>query len=316
MSTIRNYHFDNIKALLIFLVVFGHLIEPLTNIPLFENLYFIIYSFHMPLFIFISGYFARANTKGIKKLFKLLIKYEIIYGLVYFLLFSGTGSNQFGSFLDIVLYVLQPIWVLWFLLSLICWRYMIIAYERHRIVIIFLIMVVIGFNFIPFNFRVLSLGRTLSFFPYFLLGYLAKKHQFDFHRIMRNHTFTYYLAIIVVLFWALYSGNVITELLYGATSFNNYSYSFAELFLFKVNLYLVAIAVSIIIFNIIPTTKTRFSSIGPKTLPIFLWHPVIIWLLIRINFFAHLQDFSSLSILIITSLLSSFIVLFLKDRKI
>ncbi len=317
MSKVRNYHFDNIKALLIFLVVFGHMIEPLRNIELFEKTYFIIYSFHMPLFIFISGYFARANTKGIKKLALLLIKYEVIYSVVFLILFGAGGDvAPSGTIFEMIIYALQPIWVLWFLLSLICWRFLLIAYEKHPIAIVIIISLIIGFNFIPFDFRVLSIGRTLSFFPYFLLGYLAKKKDFDFHRVLHNRTITFYLASLVVLFWILYSGKVVTDLLYGASSFSYYSYTFLELVVFKANLYLIAVAASIVVINLVPSRQTRFSDIGPKTLPIYLWHPIIIWLLTRINFFEQIQQLNIVFAFIILLILSGLVTLFLKDQKV
>ncbi|MDA3100191.1 acyltransferase family protein, partial [Staphylococcus pseudintermedius] len=56
----RDAFFDNARAILIFLVVFGHLIQPYTDAhPTVYALYLLIYSFHMPAFLFISGYFAK-----------------------------------------------------------------------------------------------------------------------------------------------------------------------------------------------------------------------------------------------------------------
>ena len=60
--TKRIYKFDNLKAILIFLVVFGHFLELVEGHKL---LYLTIYSFHMPLFLFLSGYFARFDRKKI-----------------------------------------------------------------------------------------------------------------------------------------------------------------------------------------------------------------------------------------------------------
>lgn len=315
MSKVRNHHFDNIKALLILLVVFGHLIEPLRDIQLFKITYFIIYSFHMPLFIFMAGYFAKPNTKGIKKLSLLLLKYEIIYGLTYFVLFGSTGESS-GSLLSTIGYVLQPIWVLWFLLSLICWRLLLIAYEKHPVAIAIIIAIIIGFNFVPFNFRILSLGRTLSFFPYFLFGYLANKHNFNFHRIERNRTFAFYFLGMLLIFWTLYSATINDELLYGATSLIDQGYSLLAISIFKINTYLVAIAASIVVFNLVPRRENFFTQVGLKTLPIFIWHPIIIWLLIRINFFEQIRQFNSIFSFIILLVLSGLITLFLKDRTV
>ncbi len=317
MTSVRNHHFDNIKALLIFLVVFGHMIEPLRDIEFFKITYFIIYSFHMPLFIFLAGYFASPNTKGLKSTAKLLIKYEIIYALIYFILFglSSSGSGDFNLW-STISYALQPIWVLWFLLSLIWWRLLLIAYEKHPVAIGIIIAIIISFNFIPFNFRILSLGRTLSFFPFFLLGYLAKKHKFSFHRIERNRTIAFYFFGMLLIFWTLYSSQVSDELLYGATSLVDMGYNLLEISLFKLNTYLVAIAASIVVFNLVPRRELWISQIGLKTLPIFIWHPIIIWGLLRINFFEQIIGFSNIASFIILLLLAALITLFLKDRRV
>lgn len=56
----RDYLFDNYKVFLIFLVVIGHFIEPsYTNNEFLYTLKWFIFSFHMPAFIFISGYFSK-----------------------------------------------------------------------------------------------------------------------------------------------------------------------------------------------------------------------------------------------------------------
>lgn len=57
----REYKLDNLKFFLIFCVVFGHKLE------LFHagGLYKVIYFFHMPAFVFLSGYIAKFRPKKI-----------------------------------------------------------------------------------------------------------------------------------------------------------------------------------------------------------------------------------------------------------
>lgn len=50
----RSLYWDTIKGLLIILVVFGHCGTAVGN-----NLLSVIYSFHMPLFILVSGFFSK-----------------------------------------------------------------------------------------------------------------------------------------------------------------------------------------------------------------------------------------------------------------
>lgn len=70
----RDIFYDIVKGIAIVLVVFGHCIqygsgEHYENARLFmdEWLYKLIYSFHMPLFALISGYFFILHVKNIQQ---------------------------------------------------------------------------------------------------------------------------------------------------------------------------------------------------------------------------------------------------------
>ena len=65
MSEERIYYWDNLKCLLIFLVVVGHFLIPVYHDSgrSIEAVYFFIYLFHMPAFIFVSGFFAKSYLK-------------------------------------------------------------------------------------------------------------------------------------------------------------------------------------------------------------------------------------------------------------
>ena len=63
----RDYLFDNSRTLLILLVVAGHFIETIfQNNWLLEGLKWIIYAFHVPAFVFISGYFSKKQASFLK----------------------------------------------------------------------------------------------------------------------------------------------------------------------------------------------------------------------------------------------------------
>ena len=53
----RSPYWDTLKGLLILLVILGH-----CGTALSEGLLSVIYSFHMPLFVFISGYFSKKTA--------------------------------------------------------------------------------------------------------------------------------------------------------------------------------------------------------------------------------------------------------------
>ena len=92
----RNSYFDNAKFILIFFVVFGHFIE-INQGELGKDVYWLLYAFHMPAFIFIAGYFSKKETW--KETFKKsLNQFFIVYvfSQPIFTKFVETISNLVG----------------------------------------------------------------------------------------------------------------------------------------------------------------------------------------------------------------------------
>ena len=103
----RNEVIDYIKGLAIYLVILGHCIQCYcidTQFYKSSYLYLLIYSFHMPLFIFISGYLfqgtlgRREDLNSIikRKSIQLLYPY-LIFGFVYFLVHKCIIGGNFLS---------------------------------------------------------------------------------------------------------------------------------------------------------------------------------------------------------------------------
>ena len=68
----RDYQIDNIKGLLILLVVFGHSLELVRiNSGVANFMYIFIYTFHMPVFVFYAGYLSKNYKKGANMAFEL-----------------------------------------------------------------------------------------------------------------------------------------------------------------------------------------------------------------------------------------------------
>ena len=59
MTKERDYFFDNVKAVLMFLVVLGHLLLPIHGESFLFLLKRLIYLFNMPFFLFVSVYFEK-----------------------------------------------------------------------------------------------------------------------------------------------------------------------------------------------------------------------------------------------------------------
>ncbi|MBR5262525.1 MAG: acyltransferase family protein, partial [Clostridia bacterium] len=73
-GNLRLEKWDILKFVLIFFVVFGHFSEQYAGMT---GLFFFIYSFHMPLFIFVSGLFSKRtiNENRYDKIFTYFVLY-------------------------------------------------------------------------------------------------------------------------------------------------------------------------------------------------------------------------------------------------
>lgn len=169
MEKQREYLFDNLKGMLIILVVFGHFIEIyITKDNKIRYIYEFIYIFHMPLFIFISGYFSK-KIDGIRKksINNLLIPYIILNFLYYTYSYLIEGNHKINFF--------YPGFTLWYILSLFFWRFFlkdIIKVNSKILIIVSSILFGLAVGLVENNEYFLSFARTISFFPYFIMGYL------------------------------------------------------------------------------------------------------------------------------------------------
>ena len=124
----RDDSFDFVKGILIFLGVYGHTIvvygqvAPTIYGDYGENLFFsVIYSFHMPLFVFISGYFAthtlnKTMSECARKVWHRLLIPAMIWSVVQFLIFYWGG---YARGLDsMVMDSLRSVWFLYCIASL------------------------------------------------------------------------------------------------------------------------------------------------------------------------------------------------------
>ena len=80
---VRNHQFDNMKALLIFLVVIGHVLSNYGVTEGSDFLYKVIFSFHMPAFIFVSGLFSKSSFRDGRRAGKRAVYFFVLYILQY-----------------------------------------------------------------------------------------------------------------------------------------------------------------------------------------------------------------------------------------
>lgn len=289
--TRRDSYFDNYKAFLIFLVVMAHYIEPLgeeVDFGVFVRK--AVYLFHMPAFVFVSGYFSKYNS--FEKLVKnLMIPYTTAQIIFYFL------SNYLWD-IERDFQIFKPSYTLWFLLALFVWRSVIdrLSLVFGIIPMAFLAGILVGFD--DSIGKYLSLSRMITFFPYFLLGYYFKRDSF-LEAVNRKSIKAAAFGGLTVIFMMLYlfSDKVRLRLLESACSYEEMELSYG--WLQRGMLYIAATCVIYLLAIIMPRQKHWFSYIGSRTMGIYLTHGAIVKTLQHCtNWYRHFETTEGVLILI------------------
>lgn len=308
----RDYYFDNARFILILLVVFGHFISPIkSQNDLLYTVYNFIYTFHMPAFILISGFFTKGVIKDgyLSKIFKkVLIPYivfQVIYSFFYYDLYDK-GELKLNFF--------DPHWALWFLLSLVFWNILLKIFVKMKYPLILAIGIGVAVGYITEIGTYLSLLRTFVFFPVFLLGhYLTKR---DFKKILKPSIRIASAVFLVAMFLAyhFYVPDHAKDWLLSSSSYasilghNEWYGGFIRL-----GLYAIMFLSTFSFLAIIPKRKFFFTEFGERTLYIYLLHGFVLKYLFTTNLFSSIEENNYYVMLLVLAII---ITMFLASKPV
>ena len=272
----RDFLFDNYRAFLIIFVVLGHFIEPsYTETAYLTNLKYFIFAFHMPAFIFISGYFAVKKSSPGKLIQKLLVPY-LIFEVIYYFTYENIIHKE--TELDL----LYPKFSLWFLLAIFCYKLVIHYAVRipYHLPLAILGGLAIGFFGMASNF--ISIPRIVYFFPFFILGYHFREKDIlgKVRRSRYAKGFTA-AAVLVIAAFILYLAldtahlDVTPKIFYG-----RYNYDFLEQtpltgIAVRIVAYFVGALLTLALLFVMPKGETPFSKLGRDTMSVYLFHGLV-----------------------------------------
>ena len=262
----RDNRIDTIKGFLIILVIMGHIITGLDNVNVINHgVMGLIYIFHMQLFILISGYLTKHPSqqrpkemwKSVGNIMVTLVVFQLLSALIVYL-FNGIFIQPLLEF---------PFGILWYLLSLICWRIM-LYYTPKRLLnqpvlyfgIAIIVSLLIGLTHLG---KFLSIQRTLNFYLFFLMGFYYRQGPFN-TPLWHNNKLHAGVALVMLplLFW-LYPrcGNVMNGAdYYGIAGLPE-----------KAMVLVCSISMSLLVFNLTPDNKW-LRPIGKDSLFYYVYH--------------------------------------------
>ena len=264
-SSVRRRKYDNIRAFLMFCVVLGHFLESFGG---WGVLYKIIYTFHMPAFVFLSGYFAKFRPGTL--LCRMILPYFLFQTLYIFFdrsVMGGGGTFQYKT----------PYWLLWYLLALIGWNLLLPLIDTDRpgkMTAVLLGSVALGLSvgFVGRIGRVLTLSRLLVFFPYFAAGVYWRKLKVTISFSKRILVIAAVCAAAGLTLLTLRAG-LSSEMYYGASG---YAASGGNP-VYRLLLYAAGAACISVIFLLAPDRPILgVTAWGRHTMPIYLLHGFVV----------------------------------------
>ncbi|MEU0147777.1 acyltransferase family protein [Streptomyces sp. NPDC006288] len=199
----RDAYFDNVKYLAIVLVAVAHAWEPVMDgSRTARALYMVVYTFHMPAFILVSGYFSRSfdmSAPKVKRLVTGVVVPYVLFETAYSLFKRFAGGVD-----DTPITLLDPLFLTWFLIALFIWRVTTPLWQslRHPLPVALAIAVLASVT--PGIGDDLDLQRVCQLLPFFVLGLLMKPEHFQLvrRREVRLLALPLFAGALAFAYWA------------------------------------------------------------------------------------------------------------------
>lgn len=271
----RDPFFDNAKFLAIALVVIGHAIGPILDVPVADATFMAIYSFHMPAFVLLAGYLSRSFTgrpRQARRVITTIVVPYLIFESAYELFLAGVKDRP------VKLDVLDPSYAMWFLCALFIWRLSAPLWRALEpsaaIAIAVVISVLSGTMSLP---EVLDLHRTLGFLPFFVVGLVL---PLDRYLAFIRTNFARALAVPALLALFAFSSVLLryysNKWLYFAQEYGEFGVGDVMGVAARSVTLLAAFALVTAFFALVPQRRTWFTALGAGTLYVYLLHRFVV----------------------------------------
>lgn len=266
----RDYRLDKVKGLLIFFVVVGHLLESISgwDMGYSRGLLTAIYSFHMPAFVLLAGITAKSNRLGERVLtFAVLaVSAQPVY-YYWSVLFGSRPDLEFA----------EPYWITWFLLAMVWWMLALPLVERFPTPMLCLsILIGIFGGILPLLDYELSVGRTMTFFPFFVVGKLYGTRLLNWSAQLNVWGKAGLTALTILPIAALFINDVDKKWFYGARGFEFLDVAIPYGVGMKVCIATSAMLTIIVVFAWSEHLPGFLVSMGQRSLAVYILHGLLV----------------------------------------
>lgn len=276
---------DNARWIAITLVVIGHGILPLiAEDDAAYSVYLFIYSFHVAVFVTVSGYFAKSGPPTSRSLRQVLTDivfpyfiFETIWTVIRFLL-GGEFDLDYST----------ASWTLWFLIALAAWRIALPYLVLLRFPLTIAVIISIAAGYTEAIDSTLAMSRTFGMFAFFVFGWKLRQMQLTGRWLdlrpaivwrWRAGAIALFAAVLVLMPIAIETWRdlrlrrfMLYDEAYEAIGYDE-PWSGA----IRLVLLVLAMALAVAFLILMPRGRQRFTSFGAATMYIYLLHSFVLF---------------------------------------
>lgn len=267
-TKVRDPLLDNAKMMLVTLVVVGHSWTLLPTSDVTDHLYDFLYAWHVPAFVFVTGYLSRSFTYSRTRMWQLVRTVVVPYVvfeclLALFRIYVG-GEQLEGLFQD-------PHWPMWYLSALFFWRLLTPVFKPlwGGLVVAVGVSLVAGM----WAGNTLDIARVLGLLPFFVMGLKATPERLEW---LRSRPAQVAAVGVFVGIWVLTTWTdawASTEWLYYRSRYDEMGYA-DDLHALGTRALVLAIGTlgAWAFIALVPRVNGWFTRMGAATLVVYLFH--------------------------------------------
>jgi fucose 4-O-acetylase-like acetyltransferase len=276
----RDAYFDNAKFVTAILVVLGHVWAEFNGSSGAVNAaYKLVYAFHMPVFVFITGYFSRGFMRSPEK-FRTLVPTLVVPYLIFIVLYRGQVVLLLGKDFDITEFFI-PHFLMWFLVAMVFWRLSapLWAHLRHPVAISVVVSLAAGLWIWSEDG---TLSRMSGLLPFFVLGLMIEPDRL--RELRRPPARLLGAAVLVLALPALYLWDrgpielpeINMHLLWWDSGYQDMGYPALIGMGGRAATMLLAAILGAAFLAVIPRNRTWFTEMGTRTMYVYLLHGLVV----------------------------------------
>ncbi|MCR6031442.1 acyltransferase family protein [Nocardioides sp. zg-579] len=265
----RDPWFDNAKMGLVTLVVLGHAWVLLPSTTFVGHGYDFLYAWHVPAFVFVTGYLSRSFTYERRRMWQLVRTVAVPY-VVFEAAIAAfrilVGNEQLEDLWR------DPHWPMWYLAALFFWRLLTPVFTPLWGGVAIAVAVATSLVAGLYAGDTLDVARVLGLLPFFVMGLKATPENLERLRARWVQVCAVGVFVAIWLVTARLDDWAATEWLYYRARYDELDVSDTQAFLTRAGLLVIGTLGAWAFLALVPRVGGWFTRMGAATLVVYLFH--------------------------------------------